>query len=254
VSVICSRCGMPVREGFKFCNVCGTNVSGEVSAIKNAEEAVPYTKLAGLEGSVVRAMTGTAAGQFRAVYPECTFGRLEGDYHDAGDTTLSMQHAQIRCTDDSIVINDLGSLNGVFLRIRDKVILRNGDIIRAGNHYFLYDHYENAPFREEFNTEFYATPNRGERFRLVEVLRHGLRGRACTAPDGGIIVGRSEGDFLFPHDDTMNAKHFSIRWTQRGGILLDHRSTNGTFVQIHEPTILEHSDQFFVGQTLFHLL
>ena len=74
------------------------------------------------------------------------------------------------------------------------------------------------------------------------------------APDGGIVVGRTDGDFLFPTDERMNAKHFSIRWTQRGGILIDHETRNGTFVQIHESEQLCEGDLFFAGRNLFRVI
>ena len=53
-------------------------------------------------------------------------------------------------------------------------------------------------------------------------------------------------------DMRMSPKHFTIRWTQRGGILVDH-SDNGTFVQIHQDTPIQSGDIFFAGQTLFQV-
>ncbi len=250
MSQLCNRCGMPVRPGFKFCNVCGAPLD---ESTKVEDSAVPYSDYEGMKGRAVRAMTGGNAGTFYPAYPSCTIGREDTDIVISEDATLSPQHARLATRKDKTVLEDLDSLNGVFLRAKDKVLLHDNDILRAGDHYFLFQYFSNDHFTEEYGTEFYAAPCRGEHFRIVEILRGGRRGRACMAPDGGIIVGRTEGDFTFPEDEKMSDKHFSIRWTQRGGILIDH-SSNGTYIQIHEATSVEQGDLFFAGQTLFRVI
>ena len=250
----CARCGESIREGYKFCNACGARVGDESGMVESIDEVVAYSKLGGLEGRCVRVMTGQAMGRFLSIYPECSFGRREGSFCLPSDATLSPMHAMVRFVENSFILYDLDSLNGIFIRIRDRTILRDHDVLRAGNHYFLYEHVDHKVFREDTGTEFYSTPSRGERFRLVEIIERGIRGRANTAPDGTMVVGRREGSFVFLEDDSMNGRHFSIRWTQRGGVLVDHHSVNGTFVQMHEPRVLESGDQFFVGATLFSVI
>lgn len=247
---ICSHCGMQVRPGFKFCNVCGSPIEEVPQVEDNAE---PYSRFSGLAGRALRAMTGKSAGEFYPAYPSCTIGRQDSDIRIADDPSLSPRHARLSIRQNTTYLDDLGSVNGIFRRITDKTVLQDNDIIRAGDHYFLYQYFSCEPFTDEYGTEFYASPCRGEHFRLVEIVRGGRRGRACMAPDGGIIVGRTEGDFLFPEDEKMSDKHFTIRWTQRGGILLDH-SSNGTFVQIHESCQVDTGDLFFVGNTLFKVV
>lgn len=241
---------MPVKPGFKFCNVCGAPVEDMPQTV---DDALPYSRFEGVTGRAVRAMNGEYAGAFFPAYPSCTIGRDDSDIRIHEDTTLSPRHARISTRQNLSFIDDLGSVNGIFLRINDKVILQDNDIIRAGDHYFLYQYFSSEAFADEYGTEFYASPCRGEHFRLVEIIYGGRRGRACMAPDGGIVVGRNEGDFTFPEDEKMSNKHFTIRWTQRGGILLDH-SSNGTFLQIHKSMQVSTGDQFFAGETLFKII
>ena len=250
MSQLCSRCGMPVRPGFKFCNVCGAPALEQSASEENVP---PYSPYMGIQGRAIRQLTGKEAGRFIYVYPVTTLGRDDADIEIFDDETMSPCHLRITVRPDGTWLEDLDSLNGVFLKARDKVVLCDGDLIRAGDHYFMYEFYAPERFIEPYGTEFYAAPHRGERFRLVEVLLGGRRGRACMAPDGGIVVGRADGDFLFPEDERMSVRHFTIRWTQRGGILVDH-STNGTFVQIHEPTRVDEGDIFFVGKHLFKIV
>ncbi|MBO4349893.1 MAG: FHA domain-containing protein [Proteobacteria bacterium] len=251
MSQVCSHCGMPVKPGFKFCNVCGTQISEVEECLE--ESVVLYSPLLGPQGRAIRVLTGEQAGEFYRAYPECTIG--SGDNADIclEDSMLSPMHARMTTNRDVIMLEDMGALNGIFVRAKDKVLLKDNDIIRAGDHYFLYEFFAPDHFAEEFGTEFYSSPNHGENFRLIEILRGGRRGRACMAPENGIVVGRTEGDFLFPEDTKMSDRHFTIRWTQRGGILIDH-SLNGTFVQLHEETRLEEGDLFFAGRTLFRVI
>ena len=246
---ICNHCGMPIRQGFKFCNVCGSPIQADT--VKQ-DGVKPYSELMGYQGQVIRILTGEDAGDFVDAWPSCTIGREEADLM-INDTTLSPQHARITVNENEVILEDLDSLNGVFLRSEDKHVLSDNDIIRAGDHYFLYELFSQENFDTDYGATFYASPSRGEKFRLIEILSGGRRGRACTAPDGGIAVGRTEGDFIFKDDERMSPKHFTIRWTQRGGILVDY-SENGTYIQIRKPVQVSTGDLFFAGKTLFKVI
>ena len=247
----CKQCGSAVQPGFKFCNVCGAAVEEPASEVLSQPEVEPYSELLGVKGRTVRVLNGEKAGRFVDIYPQCTIGRKGAGVDISDDPSLSPVHFRIEADETGANISDEDSLNGVFMRASDKVVLNQNEIIRAGDHYFLYECFPDDTLSSKFGADFYASPRRGVRFRLVEILSGGLRGRACTASDS-ITVGRSEGDFVISDDTRMSAKHFTIRWTQRGGILVDH-SDNGTFVQIHHETHAECGDLFFAGQTIFRL-
>ena len=244
---VCQRCGMPVRHGFKFCNVCGEPYAEETNPI---EDVVLYSPYLGYKGRVVRCLSGADAGRFYDACPILTFGRENADISIGGDPTVSPAHARIEVGEKEMFIKDTGALNGVFLKVHDKIVLSDNDIIRAGDHYFLYEEIEIEAFSEESGTDFYASPLRGESFRLVEILSGGRCGRAMVSDDDAVSVGRTEGNFTFPGDEKMSGLHFSIKHSQRGTVLSDS-SVNGTFVQIHDSTPIEQGDIFFIGDTLF---
>lgn len=250
MSLVCSRCGLAVRPNFKYCSTCGAPV---IESSSDADEVVPYSPFMGNQGNAIRQMTGQNAGIFFSAYPECCIGRVDANVRIADDMTLSPCHARIFNREDSLYLEDRDSLNGVFLAIKDQMYLQDHDIIRAGDHYFFYEVAVSDAFTDEFGTEFYASPSRGERFRLVEITSGGRRGRAYMAPDGVAVVGRSDGDFRFPEDDKMSARHFTVRWTRAGGILIDH-SANGTFLQIHDAVRVCAGDLFFAGKNLFRVI
>lgn len=250
----CSQCGSPIKEGYKFCSICGAQVPEPVQPNAASGETMPYSNYMGLEGRALRVLTGKQAGRFYNIFPSVSIGRSAADIIIEDDPAISHAHARIFCENDNVYLEDLNSLNGVFFRVKDKVMLNNNDIIQAGRTLFLFENFESDEFVDASGTEFYASPHRGERFRLTEIIRKGLRGCVLTAFDSGVTIGRSEGNFIFANDLNMNPRHFSIRWIQRGAVLIDHDSLNGTFVQIHDVTPLKSGDQFFVGRTLFTLV
>ncbi len=252
MSQICSNCGEIVQPGFKFCNACGAAVEESADAQAYTAAVEPYSELLGIAGRTMRILNGDNIGRFVVIYPDCTIGRSGAEVDISDDASLSPIHFHIVATEDGAMVTDKDSLNGVFMRVADKVTLHPNDIIRAGDHYFLFECIPTETLGSDFGAEFYATPGRGERFRLVEILQGGLRSRARSVADS-IVVGRSEGDFIIPDDKRMSPKHFTIRWTQRGGILVDH-SENGTFVQIRQDTPVQSGDIFFAGQTIFQVI
>jgi thioredoxin reductase/ferredoxin len=57
---------------------------------------------------------------------------------DSADQTLSRRHLAISLENGSIVVKDLKSLNGSYLRVRSAVKLQHGDRFRAGQKSFLF--------------------------------------------------------------------------------------------------------------------
>jgi hypothetical protein len=62
------------------------------------------------------------------------------------------------------------------------------------------------------------------------------------------LIGRAEGDMVFPHDGYMSGRH--ARVVERGGryFLVDEGSRNGSFIRIEKETELEPGDTFLVGK------
>lgn len=251
----CVQCGKTIVDGGKFCSVCGARVSAAEDGFQATNEGTQaYSPFTGIEGRALRVLTGSRAGEFVSVYPSVTIGRNRANFNVHDDETLSPVHARVFCMNDICYLDDLESHNGVLIRIAEKTILHDRDVIRAGQTFFRFEHLMTEMFSDDEGTSFYATPMRGERFRLVELLDDGYRGRAKTASEIGLTVGRKEGNFLFEQDTQMNPRHFTIRWTQRGGVLTDHASMNGTFVSLQDTVELHPGDQFFLGCTLFGVL
>lgn len=63
---------------------------------------------------------------------ETSFGRSKGTYSFPNDPYLSTIHARIRIQQDQYILEDLGSRNGTFARIRKRALAREGDTVMIG--------------------------------------------------------------------------------------------------------------------------
>jgi pSer/pThr/pTyr-binding forkhead associated (FHA) protein len=103
---------------------------------------------AGLENGVVvfgsrtrpswgRLLQLTPAGIPRDVYhlgrTEVFMGRDKTDLVFSDDELVSTKHAKLSLRDGRITLEDLSSLNGTFLSLREPLVLAPGDVIRMGN-------------------------------------------------------------------------------------------------------------------------
>ncbi len=79
----------------------------------------------------------TAAGTSRDVYhlgrSEVVLGREQGDVVFSDDEFLSRRHAQVQYRAGRVTLQDLGSSNGTYLRLRSHHTLFPGDMLRMGD-------------------------------------------------------------------------------------------------------------------------
>lgn len=79
----------------------------------------------------------TAAGTARDIYhltrTEMVLGREQGDIVFSGDEFMSRRHAAIRSKAGGFELEDLGSSNGTFLRLRTQHALCGGEMLRLGD-------------------------------------------------------------------------------------------------------------------------
>ena len=59
-------------------------------------------------------------------------GRTDGHLNFPNDSRLSRRHARFFASDKAVTVEDLGSRNGTYVRIREKLTLDVGDALRIG--------------------------------------------------------------------------------------------------------------------------
>jgi pSer/pThr/pTyr-binding forkhead associated (FHA) protein len=64
------------------------------------------------------------------------------------------------------------------------------------------------------------------------------------------VIGRKEGDFVFPQDDFLSGRH--LQFEVRGGrcVVSDLGSRNGVYLRIAQPTALSPGQMLLFGETL----
>ena len=206
----CPTCGKPVQPGFAFCGSCGTRMakapSGAAAALGvqktmyGSGMAPTPAPVAAPRGRLVLIRPdGTEGGTHPLHDGETLIGRGQGTLFEA-DAYLSPRHAEFTATSNGLVVRDLRSLNGVFLKITGDEALESGDIFRLGQELLRFE-VISPPQPLEDGTEIMGTPNPGFWGRLSVIV--GPRRRRLSFPLFGdaIVLGpRARRDILFPED------------------------------------------------------
>lgn len=183
-------------------------------------------------------------------------GRSGGDIRFAEDYFLSPEHALFSTKDGRLAVKDLGSANGVFVRIKSPVPMEHGDYFLVGEQLLRLDTTtlpDGSPDGD--NTYLYSSPRPDGLFRLVQILAGGGEGRIASARGGSVTIGR-EGNILnFPTDRFISGRHARLDAASDSPhvILTDTGSRNGTFIRIKGAQELFHGDYLFVGQQLLRV-
>ena len=76
-------------------------------------------------------------GVYRDVFhfyrPQVVFGREDGDILFPDDEFISRKHMRITFSDEGVLVEDLGSSNGTFLKVDGEIAISNGDLLRLGD-------------------------------------------------------------------------------------------------------------------------
>jgi pSer/pThr/pTyr-binding forkhead associated (FHA) protein len=170
------------------------------------------------------------------------------------DRFVSKWHAQLLQRDGALLLQDMGSVNGVYLRIADELALEDKDQILMGR--------QRLEFRTSWDrsepdgtTEFVDTlgaPDFESPIRIIRYLE-GDRVAEVLPVDNELIVGRRHGDIVCVEDPLLSAEHAEIVKHGDDYFLCDLDSDIGTFIRVHNAVELVDGDCFMIGRTRFFL-
>ncbi len=150
---------------------------------------------------------------------------------------------------DKLAVEDVGGGNGVFVRIRQERELNVGAELRVGRQRLLLEPIpQTAP--GPGGVIMWGSPDPGARFRLVQLLEGGLRGGAYPLKDGDNLIAREAGDVAFPTDGFVSGRHAVLAVGEDRLTIRDLGSSNGTFVRLAAPSLVDDGDQYLVGRQL----
>ncbi len=256
----CAACGAAMQPGFKFCGNCGTPASAGPRAPGPAAAAAARRTLvhqAPPAASPPRLSTIRHDGLPGAVFPlereETTCGRTEGEILLSEDPTVSPRHARFTRRGPVLTVEDLGSVNGTYVRLKGVHPLGVGEELRLGRQLLRLEPLPRPERGEERGVRPWGSPDAGARLRLTQLLDGGGLGELFPLRPGENTVGRELGDVTFPGDRYVSARHARLLVGEGGVTLNDLGSSNGTFVKVIGPVELVPGDQLLIGTQLLRV-
>lgn len=183
-----------------------------------------------------------------------TCGRNQGEILFPEDSTISPRHCRFAAREDGVLVEDLGSVNGTFLRLRQPRPLSPGDELRVGRQLLRLEPVA-RPAAVDGGATPWGSPEKGPaiRYRLTQLLEGGGAGEVFPLHLGENALGREAGQVCFPADRYVSARHARLDVAEASVTISDVGSSNGTFVRISAATKLTPGDQVLVGMQLLRV-
>lgn len=258
-SAVCASCSSPVTPGVDvFCARCGARVASAAepphtpplgTAVFSARNSVGGPKIAILDSSGQTVKTVTMEGS------EATIGRADGEIRFSDDVYMSPVHAQLSFRDGQLFLRDLGSRNGTWLYATEPYKLQDGDSILVGSQIIRFRRLgypgPNPPEADATRRLGSAVPS-ADVAVLQQLRADGSARDSChLSPARSVVIGRAEGDWLFPYDQTMSGRHAEIRSEDLEFIVLDLGSRNGVAMAVRGERPVKAGQKILLGdQTL----
>lgn len=290
----CARCHGHSAEGTRFCKYCGapledSNQANRVDRASSEEDAAldmvmrpasrnertvltiapitapaPQASTAHVDGVfrgklVVIAEDGTEGKVFPLEGSQVDVGRSEGDILLSEDYYVSPRHARLLFQGDKWFIRDLQSTNGVYRRLWEPHLLRDGDLLLLGLEVLQFETVSDAErglgHASQHGTLLFGSPSPTRRARLCQRTVEGIIRDVHHLFRDETVIGREVGDIVFTADPFLSRRHAAIRRSTMAGTftLTDLDSSNGTFVAIRGDVPLNNGDYLRVGQHLFRV-
>jgi pSer/pThr/pTyr-binding forkhead associated (FHA) protein len=219
-----------------------------------AAAPVPGPVSTSAEGRLVLIRPDGSEGESFPLKGETIVGRnAAGPF--ASDSYMSPQHATFRFTQQGLFVDDMQSLNGVYMRIAPDAPseLEDGAVFRIGQEIIRFERLA-APARGPNGEDLMGSPDPGYLGRIRLVVGKDLHGSSYCIPPEGMHLGRERGDIIFPDDGYVSGLHCRIHGDAERVFLTDVGSSNGTFVRLHGQCPVAPGSLLLMGQQLFRVI
>jgi pSer/pThr/pTyr-binding forkhead associated (FHA) protein len=284
--IVCGRCNGANDASMLYCQFCGAALRAEARGGPSVQPA----PLARVEPVPAPDAYGPARGQFAATaqsaaaaapdaagrrvtiardgaegatYPligdSIDIGREEGSILLREDAYVSPRHLRLHRREHGWYVKDLGSLNGIYLRLRKPQSLLDGDLLLVGLQVLRFEAVRDAEQgfgpATQHGTLLFGSPMLPRYGRLCERTVEGVTRNVFYLHRDETIIGRESGDIVFTDDPFMSRRHLSIRLDGATATFTatDLGSSNGTYIAIRGEVALGHGDFLRVGQHLFRV-
>ncbi len=190
-------------------------------------------------------------------------GRAEKTAQFPELNSMATRHMRVSCDGSRVKVEDMGSLNGIYLKLTQPVELEDGARFRVGGQVIAFHKAEPpepaTPLVGENGEEFWArevTP-----LAYLDVIRpDGTPGlRIPITRRDQTILGREARpgrpvDLSFPDDEVVSGNHAQIRHEDGHFFLEDLKSRNGTFLLIQGEHYVPLGQELLLGRVLLRVV
>ncbi len=207
---------------------------------------------------VAVARDGTEAGRYR-IAEVFDVGRSEADLCVPDDRYLAPRHVRFSVAGDELRAVDLGTANGVYLRLRGEAesAVRDQELILLGQQVLRLEIVtssdESFGAATQHGTLLFGTPALPVFARLSQRTTEAVTRDVFHVRSEETVLGRESGDIVFTADAFMSRRHAALRKRDGEFFIADLGSSNGTFLQIRGQVSLQPGDELRVGQQLYRI-
>ncbi len=186
-------------------------------------------------------------------------GRSRGAMLFPDDVFISPLHARMWVASGQLHIEDLGSRNGVYVRLSKAQPVYPGDRFLLGHHLLRLDNLPMtpAPAPDASGAHGFGTPLEPAWGRISMMAVGDIPTDIYDLRGSRVIFGREQGDIMFPSDPFLSRQHASLRMeVHESGmnvLLEDAGSANGTYLRARGYASLSAGEMFRVGDQLFRV-
>ena len=254
----CSACGAVLTQDARFCPRCGANSSEARSSLSGktlfmsaastaaAPEVPTVARLTLLEAN------GSEGRRYKLPADEQLIGREAADI-TLDDRSLSPLHAAFVWRDGTMWIEDRGSLNGVYLKVKGEVPLPSKSFVRVGQqllHYVALNDFElDEDCVPKDDTHFMGSPVGSVWGKLLIITAQGRVRDALPLAKPQLLIGREQGELTFPQDGFISGSHAKLTQRDEQAYLTDLGSSNGTYLRVDKQA-LANNDLLLIGTKL----
>lgn len=230
-------------------------------------------------GRIVMVARDGRPGPDFSIVEQLDIGRTEGDVRIPEDPYLSPRHARLRTREGQMWLQDLGSINGVYLRLSRVraprlegasashkpneivTLLGDQDLILAGQQVLRFELVRDgeAGFGPavERGVHLFGTPSAKRHARICQRAVEGTTLDVHYLRKHETVLGREQGDLIYGDDPFLSRRHAAVRvdgtMQDRRYYLVDLGSSNGTFIRTRSDMQVFDGDHFRVGHQLFRI-
>jgi pSer/pThr/pTyr-binding forkhead associated (FHA) protein len=238
----------------RFCATCGAPLT-ESGALRRVGSGP--TRAGGPIALVLLDEAGAALRRFERGGADTTIGRQDGDIRFPEDVFLSPLHAKISWEQDALVVRDLGSRNGTWVFLEQPHRLADGDLLLIGSQVLRFRRLgypgPHPPDADATRRMGSLTPS-ADIASLTQLRSDGSpRDVLQLSPGRDVVIGREHGDWTFPYDPSMSARHALVRSEDADFVVVDAGSRNGIALAARGDIPLRHNSRLMIGDKVLRV-